>query len=52
MFSENRSEKVTSLTLLIVRLRVGAFGNVKVGWLKSNPGKKYAIKTMKKHEII
>ena len=30
----------------------GAFGNVKVGWMKSNPDKKYAIKTMKKAEII
>ena len=31
---------------------VGAFGNVKVGWLKDKPEKKYAIKTMKKLEII
>lgn len=30
----------------------GAFGLVKVGWLRSNPSKKYAIKSMKKHEII
>lgn len=30
----------------------GAFGNVKVGWMKSNPDKKFAIKTMKKAEII
>jgi len=30
----------------------GAFGNVKVGWLKGNPKQKYAIKTMKKAEII
>lgn len=30
----------------------GAFGNVKIGWLKSSPNKKFAIKTMKKHEII
>ena len=31
---------------------IGAFGNVKVGWLKGNPKQKYAIKTMKKAEII
>ena len=31
---------------------LGAFGNVRVGWLKSNKAKKYAIKTMKKNEII
>jgi len=30
----------------------GAFGLVKVGWLRSNPSKKFAIKSMKKHEII
>ena len=31
---------------------LGAFGNVKVGWLKADPTKFYAIKTMKKAEII
>lgn len=31
---------------------VGAFGNVRVGWLKTNKNTKYAIKTMKKAEII
>ncbi len=31
---------------------VGAFGNVRVGWQKSNKSVKYAIKTMKKMEII
>lgn len=31
---------------------LGAFGNVRVGWLKSNKNAKYAIKTMKKAEII
>lgn len=30
----------------------GAFGNVKVGWMKGKPKDKYAIKTMKKAEII
>ena len=33
-------------------LTVGAFGLVKIGWMKTNPSKKYAIKSMKKHEII
>lgn len=31
---------------------IGAFGNVRVGWLKNNKAQKYAIKTMKKAEII
>jgi protein kinase A len=31
---------------------IGAFGNVRVGWIKSNKNQKYAIKTMKKAEII
>ena len=31
---------------------LGAFGLVKVGWLRSDPSNKYAIKSMKKHEII
>lgn len=31
---------------------VGAFGNVRVGWLKTNKHQKYAVKTMKKAEII
>lgn len=30
----------------------GAFGLVKVGWLRKDPSKKFAIKSMKKHEII
>jgi len=30
----------------------GAFGNVKIGWLKNSPDKKFAIKTMKKNDII
>jgi len=32
--------------------RIGAFGNVKIGWLKNDPSRKFAIKTMKKHDII
>lgn len=31
---------------------VGAFGNVKIGWLKNDPKSKFAIKTMKKFDII
>jgi protein kinase A len=31
---------------------IGAFGNVRVGWVKSSKSQKYAIKTMKKAEII
>jgi serine/threonine protein kinase len=31
---------------------LGAFGNVKVGWMRNNPKTKTAIKTMKKGEII
>lgn len=31
---------------------VGAFGNVRIGWLKASPKAKFAIKTMKKAEII
>ena len=31
---------------------LGAFGLVTVAWLRSNPSKKFAIKSMKKHEII
>lgn len=30
----------------------GAFGNVRLGWLRTDPSKIYAIKTMKKAEII
>ena len=40
------------LVTLTVYWSVGAFGNVRYGWLKSRPKKKYAIKTMKKAEII
>ena len=31
---------------------IGAFGNVRVCWVKSAPQQKYAIKTMKKADII
>jgi serine/threonine protein kinase len=35
-----------------ISLGEGAFGNVRVGWAKSNKSTKYAIKCMKKAEII
>jgi len=35
-----------------ISLGEGAFGNVRVGWTKQNKSTKYAIKTMKKAEII
>ena len=31
---------------------IGAFGNVRYGWLRKDPKKKYAIKAMKKADII
>jgi serine/threonine protein kinase len=31
---------------------IGAFGNVRVCWIKGQPQHKYAIKTMKKADII
>lgn len=31
---------------------LGAFGNVKLAWLKNNADDKFAIKAMKKKEII
>ena len=53
MSSATLSEKVTShLIPNQLTNSVGAFGNVKIGWLKKTPTKKFAIKTMKKHEII
>jgi len=33
-------------------MNLGAFGNVKIGWLKKDKNKKFAIKAMKKSEII
>ena len=35
-----------------ISLGEGAFGNVRVGWTKQNKSTKYAVKTMKKAEII
>ena len=49
VYSVNHLVKVET-TLVTVCL--GAFGNVRIGWLKSNPQHMYAIKTMKKKEII
>lgn len=51
MFLGTRSVKVT-LGIQLEYLCVGAFGNVKVGWLKKSPTEKFAIKTMKKNDII
>lgn len=45
------SLRLPSLLKLIFYV-TGAFGNVRVGWSKSNKSNKYAIKTMKKAEII
>ena len=39
-------------SMLLTNFCLGAFGNVKIGWLKTNPEKKFAIKTMKKNDII
>ena len=37
---------------MLLSSSTGAFGLVKVGWLRADPSKKFAIKSMKKHEII
>jgi serine/threonine protein kinase len=44
------SFKYRNLSLLF--WLIGAFGNVRVGWSKNNKHVQYAIKTMKKAEII
>ena len=52
---ETLSAKVSPLSSSLdpdVGVTIGAFGLVKVGWLRSDPSKKFAIKSMKKHEII
>ena len=41
-----------SCSFLIRLHHTGAFGNVKYAWLKKNPKAKFAIKAMKKKEII
>jgi serine/threonine protein kinase len=38
--------------LFLLLFALGAFGNVRVGWLKTKKSQKYAVKTMKKAEII
>mgnify|MGYP006180007603 CR=1 FL=1 len=38
--------------LLTIIYCLGAFGNVKLCWLKKKPDTKFAIKAMKKKEII
>ena len=45
-------EKVNSQLQVLLAYFVGAFGLVKVGWLKKEPSKKFAIKSMKKASII
>ena len=65
LYLETVSEKVSPISSLLsvktllkkwltrlIFFNLGAFGNVKVGWMKGKNGKKYAIKTMKKAEII
>ena len=52
VFGESLGEGTAHITLTFVLPLVGAFGNVKIGWLKANPGRKFAIKTMKKNDII
>ena len=44
--------KPTPITFYSLLIYIGAFGNVRVGWLKNDKDNKYAIKTMKKAEII
>ena len=52
--SDMRAVREATLTDFVfgVSLGEGAFGNVKVGWLKKDKANKYAIKAMKKKEII
>ena len=38
--------------IFILFLILGAFGNVKLAWPKDKPENKFAIKAMKKKEII
>jgi protein kinase A len=40
------------LNISYLQKSIGAFGNVRVCWTKANPTQKYAIKCMKKSEII
>ena len=51
-YSVKLSEKVSYLNPHLTYTISGAFGLVTVGWLRANPKDKYAIKSMKKHEII
>lgn len=52
---EKHLEKVNTFSSKFLDLTnsfIGAFGLVTVGWLRSDPANKFAIKSMKKHEII
>ena len=44
---ENKNKEIISCIYIL-----GAFGNVKYAWLKDNCDAKFAIKAMKKKEII
>lgn len=44
--------RLVKVTLILTFNCAGAFGNVRIGWLKSDVKKVFAIKTMKKAEII
>ena len=48
-------DKIINSNSILTRLSfdiLGAFGNVKLAWLKDNSDNKFAIKAMKKKEII
>ena len=45
-------EKVTYSFVVKLAFLLGAFGLVKVGWLRSDTSRTYAIKSMKKASII
>lgn len=52
-FGASLSVKVSIiLSLIIDRMNVGAFGNVLYAWQKKDKKKKFAIKAMKKNDII
>ena len=51
-FSVKLLEKVSGLITQAKLSITGAFGLVTVGWLRNDPARKFAIKSMKKHEII
>ena len=40
------------MILTFISLKIGAFGNVKIATLKKDKTKKFALKAMKKNDII